>query len=35
MGSTVILVFSEGAPELAKGLAVDQSIKLGEVLSEL
>ena len=35
MGSTVILVFSEGAPELAKGLAVDQSIKLGEGLTEL
>jgi len=34
MGSTVILVFAEGSPELSDNLQVDQSLKLGEALSK-
>jgi len=33
MGSTVILLFAEGAPELSDELKVDQSLVLGEALS--
>lgn len=33
MGSTVILVFAENAPELMETLQVDQSLKLGDKLS--
>ena len=34
MGSTVILVFAEGAPEFSKRLTVDQSLIMGEALSD-
>jgi len=34
MGSTVILVFDKEAPKLSEGLAVDQTLRLGEALSE-
>jgi phosphatidylserine decarboxylase len=34
MGSTVILLFADGAPELGKNLKVDQSLKMGEALSD-
>ena len=34
MGSTVILVFSDGAPNLSDSLREDQGLKLGETLSE-
>jgi len=34
MGSTVILLFSEGAPKLGKDLEVDQTLKMGEALSD-
>ncbi len=33
MGSTVILLFSDGAPDLTKDLKVDRGLKLGEGLS--
>ena len=33
MGSTVILLFSDDAPDLAKDLKVDRGLKLGEGLS--
>lgn len=34
MGSTVILLFENGAPKLKDSLAVDQTLKLGEALSD-
>lgn len=34
MGSTVILLFENGAPRLKDSLQVDQSLKLGEALSD-
>ena len=34
MGSTVILLFENGAPKLSKTLKVDQTLKLGEALSD-
>ena len=34
MGSTVILVFADGAPDLSHNLQTDQALKLGEALSE-
>jgi len=34
MGSTVILVFSDGAPDLSDSLQEDQVLRLGEALSE-
>jgi len=34
MGSTVILVFAEGAPELKDALKADQTLKLGQALSD-
>ena len=34
MGSTVILIFENGAPKLSKSLQVDQTLILGEALSE-
>lgn len=34
MGSTVILIFKNGAPKLSHKLEVDQSLKLGESLSD-
>lgn len=34
MGSTVILVFQKDAPKLSESLAVDQTLKLGESLSD-
>ncbi len=33
MGSTVILVFAEGAPDFSEELAPDQSLRMGEALS--
>ncbi|MCL4111516.1 UNVERIFIED_CONTAM: hypothetical protein GTU68_002300 [Idotea baltica] len=33
MGSTVILIFENGAPKLKESLAIDQTLKLGESLS--
>ena len=33
MGSTVILVFGEGAPDLSDSLKADQGLRLGEALS--
>lgn len=33
MGSTVILLFANGAPELSNSLSVDQTLKMGEALS--
>ena len=34
MGSTVILVFKDGAPKLKDSLKVDQTLRLGEALSD-
>jgi len=34
MGSTVILLFEHGAPKLSKSLHVDQTLRLGEALSD-
>ena len=34
MGSTVILVFDKDAPKLSEALAVDQTLRLGEALSD-
>lgn len=34
MGSTVILVFENGAPKLSETLKVDQALRLGEALSD-
>ena len=34
MGSTVILLFENSAPKLKKSLAIDQTLKLGESLSD-